>query len=339
MVRTDAHPISSLGELALLTETPYWYLRSIVERRIDPYISLQRAKRGGGIRPISAPEPFLMNVQQWILRNVLCALTNHEASYAYQKRRSIVDCAAPHTGARWLVKMDIHNFFGTVTEQRVYRVFRNLGYKPLIALEMARLCTREGAKAGTRGPSLRYKAVPAYVSGTVGVLPQGAPSSGALANAVATRMDRTLSGASKSRGLVYTRYSDDLTFSAGDDFDRGQASDLISLVKGVAAAGGFEIHAKKTHVVPPGARHVVLGLLVTDNEVRLLPEFRRKIEVHVRGVEQFGVRAHTEHRGFDDPSSLISYVGGSISFALAVEPEWAGKMQQRWLAAIGAPWQ
>ncbi|PWF25743.1 reverse transcriptase family protein [Ancrocorticia populi] len=334
----DPASVASLGELATLTETPYWYLRSIVERRTDPYMSLQRAKRGGGVRPISAPEPPLMHVQRWILHNVLDGLDEHSASYAYRRGRSIAHCAKAHVGARWLVKMDIHNFFGTVTEQRVYKVFRDLGYERLISLEMARLCTREEMKSSTRAPGFRYTAVPSYVSGTIGVLPQGAPTSGALANAVATRIDRALSGLLGDRGITYTRYSDDLTFSTRDGFDRVRASDLISQVTGVVQSCGFQVHKKKTHVVPPGARHVVLGLLVTENNVRLLPEIRRRIEQHVRGVEGFGVRHHADHRGFDDPSAMIGYVGGCLSFALSVDPDWAAPMYRRWMKALSAPW-
>ena len=332
---TSRHRATTLGQLALATGAPYWYLRAVVERARDPYVSLLRTKRDGSTRPISAPEPTLMNVQRWILRNILCELPQHDASYAYRESRSIVDCAKEHVGARWLVKMDIHDFFGTVTEQKVYRVFRDLGCNALFSLELARICTRVVRRSTTRAPGLRYRVVPSYVSGTVGVLPQGGPTSGALANAVATRMDRALHGTSRRRGLTYTRYSDDLIFSTDGSWDREKSRDLISRVTAIAAASGFEIHKKKTHIVPPGARHVAVGLMIADDAVRLLPEFRRKIEVHVRGVERNGVVRHAQHRGFLDPTALVNYVGGCLSFARAVEEEWARRMQRRWLAALG----
>ncbi len=332
--RTTEHQVETLGQLARVTDVPYWYLRAVVERKRDPYASLLRTKRDGSIRPISAPEPLLMEVQRWILRNILSDVPQHVASYAYRESRSIVDCAREHVGARWLVKMDIHDFFGTVTEQRVYRVFRDLGYKALFSLELARLCTRVARRSTTRAPGLRYRVVPAYVSESIGVLPQGGPTSGALANAVATKMDRTLHGISHRRGLIYTRYSDDLIFSADDSWDRKKSRDLISQVTAIAVDNGFEIHKKKTHVVPPGARHVAVGLMITDDAVRLLPEFRRKIEIHVRGVENNGILHHAQHRDFEEPSAMVNYVGGCISFALAVENEWAQAMQRRWLTAL-----
>lgn len=326
--------VETLGQLANVTGAPYWYLRAVVERKRDPHISLLRTKRDGSTRPISAPEPTLMAVQRWILRGILGEVAQHDASYAYRESRSIVDCARAHVGARWLVKMDIHDFFGSVTEQQVYRVFRDLGCKALFSLELARICTREARTATTRAPGLRYRVVPSYVSRSIGVLPQGGPTSGALANAAATRMDRALYGSARRRGLTYTRYSDDLIFSTAGEWDRRKSRDLISQATAIAADNGFAIHRKKTHIVPPGARHLAVGLMVTDDDVRLLPEFRRKIEVHVRGVEKNGVIHHSEHRGFLDPTAMINHVGGCISFALAVEEDWAEGMRRRWLAAL-----
>ena len=330
--------VTTLGQLAHETGVPYWYLRAVVERKTDPYISLVRTKRDGTTRPISAPEPLLMTAQRWILHNVLTAVDNHPASFAYQGERSITDCAREHVGARWFVKMDVHDFFGTITEQQVYGVFRRLGYPALFSLELARLCTRVVRSSSTRAPGYRYRSVPSYVSRSVGVLPQGGPTSGALANAVATRMDTILAGVARKRGLIYTRYSDDLIFSVsgptGENWDRTRSRNLISQVTAIATLSGFQIHTKKTRIVPPGARKVAVGLLVTDDGVRLLPEFRRQIEVHVRGVEKNGVRGHAEHRGFIDSHTMINYVGGCISFACAVEPRWAENMQRRWRVAL-----
>jgi RNA-directed DNA polymerase len=90
------------------------YLRDVVTRRRDPYVSISRPKKNGKPRPISSPEPVLMDIQRWILGRILSACTPDDASYAYQRTRSIVDCASRHAGARWMVKLDIHDFFGSV---------------------------------------------------------------------------------------------------------------------------------------------------------------------------------------------------------------------------------
>jgi RNA-directed DNA polymerase len=118
-----AHPVYTLSHLARLTGAPWRYLRDVVARRRDPYFGVVRRKRDGTTRPISSPEPFLMDAQRWILHNVAEACEVHEASYAYQRDRSILQCARAHVGARWLIKMDIHDFFESIGEGRVFHLF------------------------------------------------------------------------------------------------------------------------------------------------------------------------------------------------------------------------
>lgn len=315
----NAYPILSLAHLAHETGATYSYLREVVSRTRDPYRSIAVPKATGGLRPISAPEPILMDVQRWILDHILDRLASHSASYAYRKEVSIVQCASQHQGAQWMVKMDLHNFFGTVNEASVYRVFRSLGYRKLVAFELARITTRlEGARNAHW--LAQTAAIPSYSVAGVGVLPQGGPTSGILANAAASRLDVFLQHLALSRQLTYTRYSDDLVFSARNAFRRDAAQSLVGEITGLIRKAGFIVHRGKTRIVPPGARKVVLGLLV-DSTVRLLPEHRRRIEVHLRGCEQNGLANHAAHRGFDSVFSFVNHLDGWIAFSLGVERE------------------
>lgn len=328
-----AGPILSLGHLAHLSGAPYLYLREIVQRRRDPYVDIARPKRTGGTRWLSAPEPVLMDVHRLILRRALRNIPLHPSSYAYQEGRSIQQCAQQHLGARWMLKFDLHDFFGQVDEREVFRVFQERGYSALVSLELARICTR--ASISTYGSSGgRYSAIPTYDVNVSGRLPQGAPTSGALANAVATPLDRDLHAFATNAGFVFTRYSDDMVLSTSHDFDRLQAIPMIREVTRLVAAHRFRLHRKKTRVIPPGARHIVLGLLVDGDEVRLTPEFRRRVEVHIRGVRQFGLVHHADHRGFRSLLSFISHVDGCLAFALSVEPDWADSRRTAWRAAL-----
>ncbi|MGY1618849.1 reverse transcriptase family protein [Geodermatophilus sp. SYSU D00691] len=337
IAETDAHdaePILSLGHLAHLSGAPYLYLRQIAQRTIDPYVDITRAKKAGGARPISAPEPVLMDVQRIILQRALEGLPQHPASFAYRKRRSIVMCAQRHVGARWLLKFDLHDFFGRISERRVYEVFRSRGYSSLVSLELARLCTRSFLASGWRRHGRRYTAVPSYDVDRIGYLPQGGPTSGALANAVATPLDESLHRLSSQAGFTYTRYSDDLVLSSAEPFNRAVAGSVIGAVRKTVADHNFRLHAKKTRVVPPGTRHIILGLLVSDDDVRLTPEFRRKIQVHVRGVNKFGLMAHADYRSFRSVLAFISHVEGCLAFAASVEPDWADRTRNEWHSVL-----
>ncbi len=228
--------------------------------------------------------------------------------------------------------MDLHNFFGSVEESRVYGLLRGLGYPKLLAFEMGRICTKPMPPVGA--PWTTGRGIEAYDSAELGVLPQGAPTSGTLANAAAMGLDQVLVKVAQSRGLAYTRYSDDLTFSSDDQFVRRDVATLVHDVEAAILKTGFRPHRRKTRVIPPGARQIVLGLLLNEQGVRLEPGFRDRVDNHIRCVKVFGPAAHSKARAFDSTLSMINHVDGCLAFAVDIEPEWAAIRKQRWDAAL-----
>lgn len=329
-----ATPVLTLKHLAQLTGASYHYLRDIISRQRDPYVSITRPKKDGRTRGISSPEPVLMDVQRWILRRILVACAPDGSSYAYQRGRSIVDCATNHVGARWLVKLDIHDFFGSIGEPLVFPIFADLGYPRLLSLELTRLCTHINKSTPQVLRLTRYRGKAPYDVHARGRLPQGAPTSGALANLVMKEIDRELTTYADEHDLVLTRYSDDVVLSSTGEFSRYHASAAIKQVTKVLARQDLRVHRKKTRVITPGARKIVLGLLVDGDRPRLLPEFKRRLEVHVRGVEKFGLPEHAAHRRFDSVLSMINHVDGCLAFASSVENDYAEKLAERWTHAL-----
>lgn len=338
-LKAGSHPILSLNHLARLSGVSLSYLRRIVKRQTDPYTNIRLEKRSGGVRPISAPEPVLLEVQRVVLARALDAAPLHPSAYAYRKNRSIVDCANQHAGAKWLIKLDLHDFFGNIDERQVYDAFTSRGYSPLVAFELARLCTRVDERVLIpdyvhANLELRYPAIPSYTHSSLGRLPQGAPTSGALANLSVSRMDDAIYSCSLENGLIYTRYSDDITLSTASPFSRAQAKGIVDDIVQIVKNHGHSVHHKKTRIIPPGARHVVLGLLLTADGVGLLPEFRRRVEVHIRGVHRFGLIEHAEHRGFRSILSFVNHVDGCLAFALDVDREWSTAARKKWEEAL-----
>lgn len=332
-------PVLSLGHLAHQTGASYSYLRGIVARRADPYHSFEvRRRNNPNPRLISSPEPVLMCVQRWILQRIVSRAPNHSSSYAYQTGKCIRQCAGQHLGSRWMIKLDLHDFFHSIDERQVYDVFLNLGYAKLPAFEIARICTRQGS-FGILRPDMpyardRYSSIPAYSIDLPGFLPQGAPTSGALANLTAFNMDERISAIAAGHGLIYTRYADDIVLSGTESFSRPSARQLIHLVDGAVRKSNFALHAKKTRIVPPGARHIVLGLLVDGDRVRLSRQMRMRIETHVYGVEKFGLAEHKEARGFSSAVGLARHIDGLLAFAYDIDPEWASQLRTRWEASL-----
>lgn len=338
--KTDASgspAILTLRHLAFRTEIEYKYLRSVIANQDGShYREYAISKRGGGRRRIMVPEPRLMAVQRWIVREILRNRPVHDSSFAYARHSSIRKCAERHIGAGWLLKLDIHDFFESIPERSVYSVFRELGYQPLVSFELARLCTRPwvappSARAEERKvKGFRRRGVELYRRPYTGYLPQGAPTSPMLSNLVCRRLDQELTLLAASRGITYTRYSDDITFSGHPkSFCRTEVLSMIDEVRVMLTRRNFRLHENKISIVPPGARKVVLGLFVDGGSPRLSGKVRQRIRDHVRGIEVFGLASHAAERKFDTVTGMINHVGGLLRFAHYIEPAFADPLRRR----------
>jgi RNA-directed DNA polymerase len=333
--------ILTIRHLANLTGADYKYLRSIVARARDGYTPFTIRKRSGGKRLIAAPEPQLLAVQRWIARHVLLKRPVHSTSMAYARGASPMACANRHVGARWLVKLDIHDFFESIPERRVYFAFRECGYQPLVAFELARLCTRVHSPTHPTMPpewqSSRRDTpgvISSYAHPLIGHLPQGAPTSPMLSNVVSRPLDELLDRLAHRDGLVYTRYSDDVVFSTDRDLGRRQVRTLVKDATRIFAAFGHMVHQKKITVAPPGSRKLVVGLLVDGSEARLSRAYRSRIETHLHGLEKFGLADHAAARRFTSIWGMIRHIEGLISHTCAVDPKHGASLRVRLTEAL-----
>lgn len=343
IVRTNARlqPVFTLRHLAYLADCDYGLLRAIAGRSIqNPYRTFRIHKRPGPdgharFRTICVPDPQLMKVQRWLAANVLnhSAPSIHVASKAFAPGSTLLRAAEPHCGARWLVKVDVQNFFESVSEIAAYRAFRGLGYQPLVAFEFARLCTRLGKFTARRShmqwlrrPWRRYEiAAYRHSLGRIGHLPQGAPTSPMLANIAMHEADEALHALAKSCRMTYTRYADDLVFSTTDlDFTRELGVKVVRSVYRILGRYGFSPNVAKTQIVPPRARKVVLGLLVDEPSPRLPREFREKMRMHLYYMRKDGIgpARHAAKRGFTAVASLRNVLYGLAAFATQIEPQY-----------------
>ena len=277
-------------------------------------------KRSGGVRHIWAPMPKLKALQKWVLHNVAERLPKHGAGHGFIVGRSILTNAQAHTGSQVVVGMDLKDFFPTLTLPRVKGIFRSAGYLEGISTLLALLCTE-----APRFPS-RLDGKTVYVATGTRCLPQGSPASPALTNAACRRLDRRLAGYATKFGWRYTRYADDLTFSyptSGDGTPR--VDRLIKVAQDIIKAEGFTVHPDKTHVMGPGDRQEVTGLIVNgDAPPRVPREFRRMLRAAVNNLQQ-GKPFHED----EDVQTLTGYA----SFLFSTDAD-AGRQRFEELAAL-----
>src|ERR1035438_7086370 len=200
----DLPPILTLGHLAFQIDIPYWKIRQYVTREsriLDSYIyrytgyrtfnikkKLKRKRKEVEYRVISVPEIDLMKTQRWIDKFILTKIDTSPFSYAFTMGKSISDCAEQHLGCKWLIKIDLRNFFESLYEIQVYKIFKDCGYNNLVSFELARICTKS-TKSKLRleynyWRTKRSMRITEYNRIDIGHLPQGAPTSPKLANLI-----------------------------------------------------------------------------------------------------------------------------------------------------------
>ena len=240
------------------------------DRATDHYYRKFVSKRRGGWRLLEAPKPATKAVQYRILSEILERVPPHPAAHGFVRGRSIVTNARPHAGQAVLVKLDLENFYTSVSYARVVAIFRRLGYSREAAIWLARLTTTQ-APENLQPPHGKARLDWRY---TLRHLPQGAPTSPALANLAAFSLDVRLSGMARSFGAQYTRYADDLTFSGPKRFLQSLDT-FLPLVIQIIQSERFWLHVDKTQIVRRHRRQVVTGVVVNERPTMGRREFKQ----------------------------------------------------------------
>ena len=269
------------------------------------YVEFDAPKRSGGVRRICAPRAKLKAVQRALLDNILAHLPSHPAVHGFVPGRSTVTNAKPHVGSTVVVRVDLEDFFPTVHYRRVRGLFEAHGYNHEVSSVLAGLTTWR----------------PRLPDGTVawpGVLPQGAPTSPAVANLVCRRMDARLTALAAKAGATYTRYADDLSFSFQKPPER--LGRFLWWVNAILQQEGFSENAAKRRVMRQGGRQRVTGLTV-NQQVSIPREERRRFKAILANCRQHGVESQARGRP-DFPQWLEGYA----AYVRMVHPE----LGERW---------
>jgi RNA-directed DNA polymerase len=216
-------------------------------------------KSSGGRRLLEIPKSRLKRIQRLILDEILTAIPPHPAAHAFRRGRSIGSAIAPHAGKRIVIRMDLREFFPSVRRAQVYAIFRTAGYPESVAAILTSLCTHRTPRqvlsqceheVANDLSAKRYRSLH---------LPQGSPTSPALANLAAFWLDCRLHGLAQKLGAHYTRYADDLIVSGGSELV-GCISRFRVLVAAIVHHEGFEIRSRKTRIMLSGSRQQIAGI-------------------------------------------------------------------------------
>jgi RNA-directed DNA polymerase len=239
----------------------------VTATRLRHYHYRWMSKRTGGERLIESPKARLKALQRRVLHEILEVIPPHAAAHGFRRGRSIKTFTAPHVQQRVVLKIDLEDFFPSIHVARVRAVFRAAGYPEAVARLLAGLCTNAApadvwpGEPGLRDPR-HWHTLALYGRPH---LPQGAPSSPALANLCAYRLDCRLDGLARAVGACYTRYADDLVFSGGRELERSVKRFHIHACATVMEEG-FSVQTRKTRIMREGVRQRAAGVVLNRHQ-------------------------------------------------------------------------
>jgi hypothetical protein len=291
--------------------------KGLLTRSVDPrlrhYSYRLLPKPSGGMRLIEAPKQHMRAIQRRILREILDQIPVHAAVHGFVKGRSIRTFTAPHTGQAVVLRIDLKDFFPTFTRSRVDALLRMCGYPEAVAHRLGSLCT-------TIAPRTLFEDL-TFSDGKAACelyarphLPQGAPTSPALANVSAYRIDCRLAGLTRAAGAAYTRYADDLAFSGSDDFARGAAR-FAESVAVIAIEEGFAVNFRKTRIMRQGVRQHLAGL-VTNAHLNVARRDYDQLKAILTNCLRHGP-ASQNREGLPD---FHAHLQGRVGFVESINP-------------------
>lgn len=273
-------------------------------------------------RLIERPLPRLKAIQRRILTDILDLIPPHECAHAFRAGRSILSCAAPHVGQRVVLSIDLRDFFPSIPVERIQAVFRWLGYPEAVARILAGLCTNATPDAVVRLAHTAETWFSARLLFGRRHLPQGAPTSPALANLCAYRLDCRLQGLAKASHAVYTRYADDLVFSGDSSFEHRLGRFRV-LSGAIALAEGFAIRHRKTRVMRSGKQQRVVGLVVNQR-----PNVDRREYDALRALLHNCLRTGPQAQNHNDRMNFQQHLAGRIAFVRSVNLQKAERLER-----------
>jgi RNA-directed DNA polymerase len=267
-------PLRTIGELArwlnVLPNELAWFADCrTLEQKLPPgplrhYHYRWQSKRDGSSRLIEAPKQRLKAMQRFLLEKILDCIPAHDAAHGFRTGCSIRSFVAPHVKRDVVLRLDLKDFFPGIKRARILAIFLTAGYPESVAEFLTGLCTnsvpsdvmKASQSASNPQPLRRLKLLYQRPH-----LPQGAPTSPALANLAAYRLDCRLAGLAEAAGAHYTRYADDLVFSGDHEFAR-MAERFYIKVCAIALEEGFEVHTRKTRVMRQSVSQRAAGVVL-----------------------------------------------------------------------------
>ncbi|MCK9279156.1 MAG: reverse transcriptase family protein [Melioribacteraceae bacterium] len=271
-------------------------IRTILEEGTDKYyhtFNIWKDEARTKKRTISAPNQDLKRIQGKILKSFLYMFGTTTQSHAFVHGKSIVTNAIPHLSRKYILKMDLKDFFPSITKDMIigalypFLMRKHYSYIDIIA----ELCCLNG------------------------VLPQGAPTSPALSNIIGGYIDVCIEYVLEKYNIrAYTRYADDMTFSSNVKINPKFMKCIYVIIKKL----GLKVNSSKTKIYSVGMRHKVTGIIVNGETSSIPRKERMKFRALLHNIQTGKIQINNE---------IKNHIKGKYSFFFMVNPAQAEKFK------------
>lgn len=248
-------------------------------------------KRNGKIRTIYEPSINLKIIQKNILHNILEDRYISKYAKAYQKNISLKDNVEVHTNKDIILKLDIKDFFDSISYMQVYcKCFKEEYFPKTIRTLLTNLTTYQG------------------------FLPQGAPTSAYISNIIMLDFDIIIGEYCQQNNISYTRYCDDMTFSGNI-----KKEDIIHIVEKELRKMNLFLNKEKINLITKKSRQIVTGIVVNEKpQVNI--NYRKAIRQQIYYIKKYGLESHMKYLKINETKEkYLNKLLGKINFILQID--------------------
>ena len=280
--------ISSLDDLSFHTKISKGLLYKMARVSEKFYMEFSIPKKNGGNRVLACPSKKMKSIQAWILVNILKKAIIHPSATAYIKGKNIKSNILPHKENSYILCIDLKNFFDNIPFFVVFDIFKSLGYPKRVSYLLANICCYKGA------------------------LPQGGITSPTLSNIACINLDRRISKLSGFRNIVYSRYADDMSFSANNP---EKLIKSLQIINEIIEDEGFSLNSNKTRLLGPGNQRQITGLIINHNKRVTIGRKKTRI------IRSAIYKLETTKMSDESKLKLSNWINGWLNYLSSVDTE------------------
>lgn len=257
------------------------------------YQEVEIRKRNGKTRTLAVPSKNLKIIQLWILKYILEKIPFENSATAFKKNTNIKDNLVKHRGKEFFLCLDIEDFFGSIEARKVCNFFKSLGYNKNVSFILTNFCTYKGS------------------------LPQGGVTSPLLSNILNVQLDKRLNGLLSPKGIIYTRYADDIVLSSNHP---DKLLKVKKNVENIIIDQGYKLNPDKTRLLRVGNQRKVVGLVYSDTQAIGIGR-KKKRELRTK-IHNYEMKAPT--------AVELEHLLGWMSFIKDVDPVGHEQLSKYW---------